>query len=82
MYVNFFKIQDFNFNKSDTRHESTINRCYKAPEVQLQNDEKIYTEQSDLWSVGCILFEMYANEALFYSEKGLIFIKKHFGLYF
>ena len=47
----------------DEHHSSVINtRHYRAPEVILQQG---WGTQSDMWSVGCILVELYTGEPLF-----------------
>lgn len=38
-------------------------RWYRAPEILIAN--KKYTKGIDLWSLGCILGEMYRGKALF-----------------
>lgn len=49
----------------DTPHTTYIcTRYYRAPEVILGNNS--YTCTSDLWSVGCVLFELFTNQILFY----------------
>lgn len=37
-------------------------RCYRAPEVILGCE---YTEKIDLWSLGCIIAELYSGQVLF-----------------
>jgi len=50
-------------------HSSTINtRQYRAPEVILSLG---WNERSDLWSVGCILMELYTGELLFRTHNSL-----------
>jgi len=43
--------------------EYVATRWYRAPEVMLQ--AKAYTMAIDIWSVGCILAEMWSNRPLF-----------------
>mmetsp|Transcript_71823 Transcript_71823/g.173986 ORF Transcript_71823/g.173986 Transcript_71823/m.173986 type:complete len:355 (+) Transcript_71823:531-1595(+) len=50
-------------------HSSTINtRQYRAPEVILALG---WNERSDLWSMGCILLELYTGELLFRTHESL-----------
>uniref|UniRef100_A0A7S4SK49 Protein kinase domain-containing protein n=1 Tax=Alexandrium monilatum TaxID=311494 RepID=A0A7S4SK49_9DINO len=50
-------------------HSSTINtRQYRAPEVILALG---WNERSDLWSMGCILMELYTGELLFRTHESL-----------
>jgi dual-specificity kinase len=45
------------------RHSSVINtRQYRSPEVILEQE---WDAKSDLWSVGCVVAEMYSGELLF-----------------
>ena len=43
--------------------EYVATRWYRAPEIMLTS--KVYTKAIDLWSIGCILAEMYSNRVLF-----------------
>ena len=50
--------------KKDEHHGRTINtRQYRSPEVIMGWWE--WNEKSDIWSMGCVLFELYAGEMLF-----------------
>ena len=49
-------------NKSFTYIQS---RYYRAPEIILELD---YTEKIDIWSLGCILFELYSGSPLFIGD--------------
>jgi serine/threonine protein kinase len=40
--------------------------CYRAPEILC--DHKV-TEASDLWSLGCILFELYCGRRVFFHDR-------------
>ena len=60
-------------------------RYYRAPEVILRNK---YNESIDVWSIGCILYELYTGKVLFNPEKDsetttdqqhLHLISKYFG---
>lgn len=55
---------------SSERHSSIINtRQYRAPEVILQCCD--WNELSDVWSIGCIIPELYSGELLFPTHDDL-----------
>ncbi|XP_015786680.1 serine/threonine-protein kinase Doa isoform X3 [Tetranychus urticae] len=58
------KLIDFGSATFDDEHHSTIvsTRHYRAPEVIL---ELGWTQPCDVWSIGCILFELYLGITLF-----------------
>jgi len=58
------RLIDFGSATFDHEHHSTIvsTRHYRAPEVIL---ELGWTQPCDVWSVGCILFELYLGVTLF-----------------
>ncbi|XP_043475600.1 dual specificity protein kinase CLK3 isoform X1 [Leptopilina heterotoma] len=58
------KLIDFGSATFDHEHHSTIvsTRHYRAPEVIL---ELGWTQPCDVWSIGCILFELYLGITLF-----------------
>eukprot|EP00415_Alexandrium_ostenfeldii_P001519 UN1519 len=64
------KLIDFgNATYEDEHHSSVINtRQYRGPEVLLALG---WDERSDLWSIGCILMELYAGEQLFATHEEL-----------
>lgn len=79
------RIKDFNFNKNENRQDCigyNTSRYYKAPEIQLQkSDVKKYRDVSDIWSVGCIIAEMYTHEKLFLCKKDSEQLKITFKLF-
>lgn len=64
------KLIDFgNATYEDEHHSSIINtRQYRGPEVLLALG---WDERSDLWSIGCILMELYVGEQLFATHEEL-----------
>ena len=58
------KVIDFGSATFDWEHHSTIvsTRHYRAPEVIL---ELGWSQPCDIWSIGCILFELYLGFTLF-----------------
>lgn len=46
-----------------------VTRWYRAPEVILNASE--YTKAVDIWSVGCIMAELYGRQPLFPGEDFL-----------
>merc|ERR1712203_672868 len=64
------KLIDFGNATYELEHHSSIinTRQYRAPEVILALG---WNERSDLWSVGCILMELYTGELLFRTHESL-----------
>merc|ERR1719387_2828658 len=64
------KLIDFgNATYEGEHHSSIINtRQYRAPEVILALG---WNEKSDIWSLGCILMELYTGELLFGTHENL-----------
>merc|ERR1712217_885332 len=64
------KLIDFgNATYEDEHHSSIINtRQYRGPEVLLETG---WQERSDIWSIGCILAEMYTGELLFGTHEDI-----------
>lgn len=58
------KLIDFGSTIYANEHHSSVvsTRHYRAPEIILGLD---WSYAIDVWSVGCILFEMYTGDALF-----------------
>lgn len=57
------RIADPQCDQAGLLTEYVATRWYRAPEIMLTS--KVYTKAIDLWSVGCILAEMYSNRVLF-----------------
>ncbi|BHF58261.1 Mitogen-activated protein kinase 3 [Sparganum proliferum] len=57
------RIADPECDQAGLLTEYVATRWYRAPEIMLTS--KVYTKAIDLWSVGCILAEMYSNRVLF-----------------
>jgi CDC-like kinase len=66
------KLIDFGSATFDWEHHSTIvsTRHYRAPEVIL---ELGWSQPCDVWSIGCILFELYLGFTLFQVKKNNLF---------
>merc|ERR1712151_1186001 len=64
------KLIDFGNATYELEHHSSIinTRQYRAPEVILAAG---WNERSDLWSVGCILMELYTGQLLFRTHESL-----------
>ena len=64
------------------RHADIIQtRQYRAPEVILENNN--WDEKSDIWSMACILAEIYSGELFFDTDENLehlAMIEKQCGL--
>jgi len=57
------RIADPRTNHVGVLTEYVATRWYRAPEIMLNS--KAYTKAIDVWSVGCIMAEMFGNRALF-----------------
>lgn len=64
------KLIDFGNATYELEHHSSIinTRQYRAPEVILATG---WNERSDLWSIGCIVMELYTGELLFRTHNSL-----------
>lgn len=62
------KLIDFGNATYENEHHSTVinTRQYRAPEVILQVS---WNERADLWSVGCIIMELYTGQLLFRTHE-------------
>lgn len=71
------RLIDFGSTTFDDEHHSTIvsTRHYRAPEVILQLG---WSHPCDVWSIGCIIFELYTGFTLFqvrlHSTESIIII--------
>ena len=66
------KIADFGLARSfglplKTYTHEVVTLWYRAPEILLGS--KVYSTSVDIWSVGCILFELAHRKPLFYGES-------------
>lgn len=68
--LNAIKLIDFGSATFDSHHHSSVisTRHYRAPEVILGLG---WTYPCDLWSIGCILVELYTGQALFQTHENL-----------
>eukprot|EP00347_Sterkiella_histriomuscorum_P003151 403365398 len=57
------KNQSINTNYELTHY--VVTRWFRAPELLLKYQQKNYTSQIDMWSVGCVLAELYLKKVLF-----------------
>lgn len=70
--LNEKKIKIIDFGSSiinDTKkktHFYIVSRYYRAPEIIYK---KQFNEKIDMWSLGCIIFELFTNEPLFYCKN-------------
>ena len=64
------RLIDFGSATFDYEHHSSIitTRHYRAPEVILGLG---WDESCDVWSIGCIIFELFKGDALFQTHKDL-----------
>nr|APS85776.1 extracellular regulated MAP kinase 1 [Paracyclopina nana] len=68
------RIADPDYDHTGCLTEYVATRWYRAPEVML--NAKGYTKAMDIWSVGCILAEMFCNKPLFPGKNYLDQISK------
>lgn len=69
------KIADFGMARQYRDHDQTqyvVTRWYRAPEVILGYTE--YSQAIDLWSIGCILAEMFGRKPIFSGKKNPSFV--------
>uniref|UniRef100_A0A6M2DRC1 Putative serine/threonine protein kinase n=1 Tax=Xenopsylla cheopis TaxID=163159 RepID=A0A6M2DRC1_XENCH len=69
------RLIDFGSATFDHEHHSSVvsTRHYRAPEVML---ELGWSQPCDVWSVGCILFELYHGSTLFQTHEN----REHFAM--
>ena len=68
----FVKIADFGLARSfglplKTYTHEVVTLWYRAPEILLGS--KVYSTSVDIWSLGCIFFELAHRKPLFYGES-------------
>ena len=44
-----------------------VTKCYRPPELFFENSN--YTSKIDIWSLGCVIMELFTKEILFNMEK-------------
>jgi len=47
-----------------------VTRWFRAPELLLKYQSRDYTSKIDIWSVGCVMAELYMRKVLF-GEKDI-----------
>jgi serine/threonine protein kinase len=57
-------------NKNFEMTNYVVTRWFRAPEILVGYGAKDYTEKIDMWSVGCVLGEIFLKKVLF-GEKNL-----------
>ena len=64
-FIPIVKLIDFGSScyESEQLYSYIQSRRYRAPEIYYR--KKSYTTAVDMWSFGCLLFEMYCGEPLF-----------------
>jgi serine/threonine-protein kinase SRPK3 len=63
---------------ADKKYNSIQARHYRAPEVVIGNE---FNESCDIWSLGCLLFELLTGEVLFKPNKSVFISRNKFHLY-
>lgn len=69
-----WKLADFGFTseaRSRSFQVSLLGRgtpCYRAPELLTGNDNMVYNNKVDIWSVGCILYELAVSKKAFNTD--------------
>ena len=68
------KLTDFGLSTSDINssirtYSNVGTQKYCAPEISLETGKSHYNNKCDLWSLGVILYELYTNKYIFYSDN-------------
>src|SRR5277367_953884 len=67
-----WKLADFGLTAQGMSNQSYFTEaargteCYRAPEILCEHE---VTPASDLWSLGCILFELYCGQKAFFHDR-------------
>jgi serine/threonine-protein kinase SRPK3 len=74
------KLSDFGLciNKNNATSFSIQTRHYRAPEIILKHE---YNEKCDMWSIGCILYELLTGKVLFLPIKSTRFNRDRHHIY-
>lgn len=56
------------YTKQRRNSYEVVTPAYRAPEIFLRTNHDTYTSKSDMWSVGCVLFEMVAAKPFLYTR--------------
>eukprot|EP00466_Bigelowiella_natans_P005081 jgi/Bigna1/47594/estExt_Genewise1.C_160029 len=78
--VNNIKLCDFGsagYKKDAEITPYLCSRFYRAPEIILGT---LYDEQSDIWSVGCVLYELFTGDILYPGKTNNGMLKLHMEL--
>ncbi|CAD8093045.1 unnamed protein product [Paramecium sonneborni] len=73
-----FKLIDFGLLREKNRLITSTNgtRIYQPPEILEQEDEGYYTQSIDVWALGCVFYEIFAEQELFPCHKLAISIQQ------
>jgi serine/threonine protein kinase len=63
-------VKNHKINNDANLSSYVVTRWYRAPELLLKCNPNNYDSKIDMWSVGCVLAEMYLKKALF-AERDL-----------
>ena len=69
-----WKITDFGLTcegtsgRAYTTHYSRGTNCYRAPELIDETEKRVVTMKSDIWALGCVMYELIAEKKAFPSE--------------
>mmetsp|Transcript_14649 Transcript_14649/g.26369 ORF Transcript_14649/g.26369 Transcript_14649/m.26369 type:complete len:619 (+) Transcript_14649:5-1861(+) len=75
--LNYIKLCDFGsagFRKDAEITPYLCSRFYRAPEIMLGIK---YDEQSDIWSIGCVLYELYTAKILYPGKNNNDMLRYH-----
>jgi len=66
------RLPDISYMRAEKRHitPNSVTPLYRAPEIFFE--QTIYNEKVDMWSAGCIFYEILTSQVLFCQEQGAI----------
>ena len=63
------KFLEGKINEDGDLTDFVVTRWYRPPELLLRYSQQSYDEKIDMWSVGCVIYEMLTQDILFQSSE-------------